>query len=420
MGIGTLIIFIAMLLVAAIAAGVLIQTTGTLQEKSLTTGQQAKTQISTNIRTVEVSATNGTSRSLTDFRHIIKLAPGSDPIKLDYTLLTFNTKSSTSTLKYRGTSGLCLKGNNGYNTWNEEINANSVENYRGRDTSENIINLINTAPRDTFVDLDDDGSVDYVWICGVGNPNCPAPYNISNNYMVFSLSTDGVIYVPIFNDDESPVNLKVVGVAGAMNITELNISTYGFINAFRTDADTSYLISNNDPAGSYFRIFENRNPLAEDYDDDGLDDYYAVNDTHIIIFTGNGVEYPISLGANISAGPVAINVNEDFSNSTTTFGNVLINANTIIADYIPASSITITPYRIDEGYFTAIYENDGTNHVDGNIQRGDIVRLCYESPESIEEDSLVRISILPKIGTTTLTEFITPDVISTERVYLYP
>jgi archaellin len=75
---------------------------------------------------------------------------------------------------------------------------------------------------------------------------------------------------------------------------------------------------------------------------------------------------------------------------------------------------------LGEGYFVAIYEQEGTNHVDGNLQRGDIIRLCYEAPGQIVEDDHVRLNFIPKIGTATLTEFVTPDVISTQRVYLYP
>ena len=194
MGIGTLIIFIAMLLVAAVAAGVLIQTNAALQEKALTTGDQAKGQISTNARVIEVSAIDGSDGDLEVFNQIIKLSPGSEAIKFDQILLTLNTFNTTTTLTY----------------------------------------------------------------CGTG---CP------------------------------------------------NTNTYG-----------GYL-----------------------------------------------------------------------TNNATGVGN-----------------------------FTVEYLQRGSNPVDGNLQRGDVVRLYYQAPRDIGEDEQVRLNFIPKIGTPTLTEFITPEVISEERIYLYP
>lgn len=101
MGVGTLIIFIALLLVAAVAAGVLIQTAGSLQQRALSTGSQATGQISTNAIVLEVSATDGRAgQTLDDFEIIMKLAPGSDSIKLDDVTMTFSTINTTQTLTY--------------------------------------------------------------------------------------------------------------------------------------------------------------------------------------------------------------------------------------------------------------------------------------------------------------------------------
>jgi len=264
MGVGTLIIFIAMLLVAAIAAGVLIQTAGSLQEQSLATGQQARSQISTNARVIEVSGIDGRNGNLTDFQQIVKLSPGSDAIKISQIIFTFNTKDMTSTLKYRGKNSLCQKNNsNGYNTWNEELMP-ELENYKGRDTSEGLPKLINhlSTTRDTEVDLDDDGLTDYVWVCSLSSTICPYPYNetpASDHYMMFNLSSAGYVYVQIRNDNGTLVNLSETDSTSGMNITRLNIGSYGFISAYRTDADSASTISSNDnPVGSaYFRIFKN-------------------------------------------------------------------------------------------------------------------------------------------------------------------
>ena len=102
MGVGTLIIFISLLLVAAVAAGVVIQTAGSLQQKALSTGSQATTQISTSAIALEVSAVDGTNPGgVTNFSMIMKLAAGSDPIKLDEVTLRFSTTSETITYTYR-------------------------------------------------------------------------------------------------------------------------------------------------------------------------------------------------------------------------------------------------------------------------------------------------------------------------------
>ncbi len=206
MGVGTLIIFIAMLLVAAVAAGVLLQTTGSLQQKALSTGQQSKGEISTNAKVIEVSAVDGTDQTVENFSMQMKLSPGSDPIKLSEVTLTFNTVNSTTTLIYR-------------------------------------------APTNTSV------------YCSNATANLTAS--------------------------------QCAGTASA-------------------------------GSGSY---------------------------------TGN---------------------------------------------------------------FTVDYLINGTNHLDGNLQRGDVIRVYFDAPFSIAQDEAVRINFIPKIGTPTLVEFNTPDVISTERVYLYP
>jgi len=301
MGVGTLIIFIAMLLVAAVAAGVLIQTAGSLQEKSLSTGTQATNQISTNAETVEVSAIDGRDGSLNEFNHLIKLAPGSDEIKLDDVIFTFNTKDKTSSLKYRGVSGICRNNvTTGYVTRKEEV----------------ISTAINTTWCHNFTeDLDYDG-------------------NYSEQVCV---AEDGDALEFFFTSLEAKYNYTISDIS---------------------DASTTSVV---------FSVPK-----------------------------------------------------ENINTLNLTFGKIKINGTTDTNNTMLANMITIYPYAEGEGYFTVEYLQEGTNHVAGNLQMGDLLKLCYEAPQDIDEDVEVRLNFIPKIGTPTLTEFVTPDVISTERVYLYP
>ena len=75
-GIGTLIVFIAMVLVAAIAAGVLINTAGFLQSKSQETGQQSSKQVSDRVQEAAAVGNVTTDRTIDIVNVTVTQAPG--------------------------------------------------------------------------------------------------------------------------------------------------------------------------------------------------------------------------------------------------------------------------------------------------------------------------------------------------------
>ena len=102
-GIGTLIIFIAMILVAAVAAGVLIQTASSLQSKSLDVGRQSQEKITTDVEVVQVYAynTNDSDIDPTDnVTMVIRLGSGSAPINLADLIIKMDTQAGSQTLQY--------------------------------------------------------------------------------------------------------------------------------------------------------------------------------------------------------------------------------------------------------------------------------------------------------------------------------
>ena len=94
MGIGTLILFIAFILIAAVAAGVLISTTSQLQAKALTTGKATTSEVGTSMSSVELYSEDASSdRQVDYFYWTVKLSSGSEPVKFTDLLLTMNTNN---------------------------------------------------------------------------------------------------------------------------------------------------------------------------------------------------------------------------------------------------------------------------------------------------------------------------------------
>ncbi len=101
-GIGTMIVFIATVLVAAIAAGVLISTSSDLQEKSTRTGQEATEQVASNLNVESVVGKRDatTDAGLKDLELYIVLAPGASEVDLSQLQIQATDGASLVTMDY--------------------------------------------------------------------------------------------------------------------------------------------------------------------------------------------------------------------------------------------------------------------------------------------------------------------------------
>jgi len=100
-GIGTLIVFIAMVLVAAIAAGVLINTAGLLQTQAEATGEETQQQVSDRLQiqsaTGGVDEDAGDSGEVEDVTVTVTKSPGADDIDLEEVTYEFVTNDGVIT-----------------------------------------------------------------------------------------------------------------------------------------------------------------------------------------------------------------------------------------------------------------------------------------------------------------------------------
>ena len=104
-GIGTLIVFIAMVLVAAIAAGVLVNTAGFLQATAEDAGQESVDKVTNRLDVVSthgiVNKTGSDSKAVDSLNLTVRLAAGSGAVSLEDTTIKYVSDTTAKNLVYK-------------------------------------------------------------------------------------------------------------------------------------------------------------------------------------------------------------------------------------------------------------------------------------------------------------------------------
>lgn len=111
-GIGTLIVFIAAILVAAVAAAVLITTSGQLQEQGSQTAGEATQQVGTSLKLVSIYASRPAATGNMEHLNLtISVGPGSPPVDLSNTTISIASGDTRKDLVYVNGNATNLKFN---------------------------------------------------------------------------------------------------------------------------------------------------------------------------------------------------------------------------------------------------------------------------------------------------------------------
>jgi flagellin FlaB len=103
-GIGTLIVFIAMVLVAAIAAGVLVNTAGFLQSTAEESGEESVEKVTNRVEVVSSYGLVGNSDDVKSLNMTVRLAAGSDNVDLEDATINYQSESKVVTMEQGGTA----------------------------------------------------------------------------------------------------------------------------------------------------------------------------------------------------------------------------------------------------------------------------------------------------------------------------
>ncbi|MFO7711531.1 MAG: hypothetical protein R6V53_07210 [Candidatus Woesearchaeota archaeon] len=398
-GIGTLILFITILMVTAVAVIVLMQTSGVISQGSHQTTEQTRKDIGTGLEINEIilEKENG---EYTRLIKTIKLAPGSEIIEFNDTIITIGLDDTSTNLQYRK-GGQKERSINGYITPRTE-NIEPLGYYHEEGGSI----LLGSWTSLGNVDLDLDGNPDYVKVCN-GESFCSG---YGRDYLVFNLSSESFTFVHLENISGGSVDPSSSSHGGEMDMDK-PIGDYGRITINGTPCDVCGDLRDSDVDIDYYN---NRAELANDLDNDGNPDYVHINNTHAIFTFSTGTTTNISFG-DISSAPQTLDVTTSVQDAT------LDISGTTQTDYVLDNNVDmmITPEN-NNGYYIVDYIKRGNNYQEGILGPRDVATLYFETPAPITHGDTIKISIIPPNGAAFTKTITTKDALEENSISLYP
>jgi len=191
-GIGTLIVFIAMVLVAAIAAGVLINTAGFLQTESEETGQQSGQQVSDRLQVAAATGSQLDNSGVGIVNVTVKKSPGASNIDLE-----------SATVQWVGPSGT-------YNLVNQSVDAAGADGHFG-------ITVFKDSDESRPVLNDPDDRMIMVFDLGQDDVGIDDAEDSSGN----DLTAEGDAYFGNEVGEGASVNLRITTQSGATTSEQL-------------------------------------------------------------------------------------------------------------------------------------------------------------------------------------------------------
>ncbi|HDP73997.1 MAG TPA: hypothetical protein ENN46_03535 [Candidatus Woesearchaeota archaeon] len=408
-GIGTLIIFISLLIVAAVAAAVIIQSSITFQEKGHSAFEQTRQKSSTYFSVVSVF---GETDDFQTIDEIVILAKHSgEPIKLSSLMVTLDLASASVFYSYRDNIS----------------EVNSLEGYFVNKEEEfgaftNYYELVDsTVDRNSYlalnyVDLNLDGQPDHIRVCGSGATACEGDDGRAGRYLQVRVSgVSEYYYVPFRNPDGDIFHIAV-DVGEEFYVINHPIGDYGFATITGSNPDASYNIYAN-------RIRFTTVPHEITKSDIGNDlemDYIAFNRSDVLIILANESIYSFDTGKDISTGPVAFDDTIELKSPGVSFGIVEIQGTTSTSNLIDADVLfRFTPANTNRGYYYAIKEV-GKNPTSEILNPGDMIKIRIEAPgEGILASERLQLRMLLANGFGEIVTITVPSVINQKNMRLY-